>query len=156
MRHENLKLRSPAFAHEETMPSKYTCDGENISPPLAISGVPEGTETLVLIMEDPDVPPTIREDGMWDHWLLFNIPSDTAFIGEGEVPECVRGLTTRNVLQYGGPCPPDGEHRYLFRLYALDTTLDVPEGSTKEAVHVAMRGHVLESTTLMGRYARVV
>lgn len=149
-----MQLRSPAFGHEEVIPSKYTCDGDNISPPLAIDDIPEGTVSLVLIVEDPDVPKSVREDGMWNHWVLFNIPPDTSRIGEGDAPEGVAGITTSNRLTYGGPCPPDGEHRYLFRVYALDTTIDLPEGATKLEVLAAIEGHVIESTTLMGRYRR--
>ncbi|MBP9760259.1 MAG: YbhB/YbcL family Raf kinase inhibitor-like protein [Candidatus Pacebacteria bacterium] len=150
-----MKVRSPAFGHTEMIPAKYTCDSENISPPLAIDGVPAGTVSLVCIVEDPDVPLTIRADGVWDHWVLFNIPPDTTRIGEGETPEGTAGMTTGGRLTYGGPCPPDGEHRYLFRVFALDTTLDLLEGATKVQVQKAMEGHILESTTLVGRYARI-
>lgn len=152
---DTMRVQSPAFGHEEVIPSKYTCDGENISPPIAIDAIPAGTVTLTLIVEDPDVPHTIREDGMWNHWVVFNIPPTTTRIGEGEAPKGVAGITTSGSLTYGGPCPPDGEHRYMFRVYALDTTLDLPEGASKEDVLTAMQGHILESTTLMGRYTRI-
>ncbi len=150
-----LYLRSPAFNHEGTIPSKYTCDGDNVSPPLAIDGVPVGTVSLVLIMDDHDVPVSVRPDGVWDHWVVFNIPPDVSRIPEAGQPEGVPGHNTRDSLTYGGPCPPDGAHRYLFKVYALDSMLDLPEGSTKQAVLDAMQGHVLESTTLMGRYQRI-
>lgn len=149
-----LTVLSPAFEHEGLIPSKYTCDGDNVSPPLAIDGIPKGTVSLVLVVEDPDVPWTIREDGVWDHWVVFNMPPDTTRIAEGEIPQGTLGRTTQGVRAYGGPCPPDGEHRYLFRVYALDTWLRLPEGSTKKEVLEMSKGHVLESTTLMGRYRR--
>jgi Raf kinase inhibitor-like YbhB/YbcL family protein len=150
-----LYLRSPAFNHEGSIPLKYTCDGENISPPLAIDGVPEGTISLVLTMDDHDVPPSVRPDGVWDHWVVFNIPPTVYRIPEDAPPMGIPGSTTNGTTTYEGPCPPNGEHRYLFKVYALDTLLDVPEGSNKQAVLDALQGHILESTTLMGRYKRV-
>lgn len=149
-----LYLRSPAFHHEGTIPSKYTCDGENISPPLAIDGFPEGTVSLVLIMDDHDVPASVHPDGVWDHWVVFNIPPSLARIPEDTQPQGVAGINTRGFTTYSGPCPPNGEHRYLFKVYALDTTLNLPAGSSKQAVLDAMQGHILEGTTLMGRYKR--
>lgn len=151
---EEMQLTSPAFENKGTIPSEYTCDGENISPELRVANVPEGTKSLVLIMEDPDVPEFVREDGMWDHWVVFNIPPDTVVIPKGEEPEGVQGLTTANKLGYGGPCPPDAEHRYFFMLYALDTELDEQEGATKEAVRMAMKHHILAKAELLGRYVR--
>ncbi len=145
-----MRVRSPAFAHEEVMPSKYTCDGEDMSPPLAIEDVPEGTVSLALIMDDPDAP-----NATWDHWVVFNIPPDQTRIGEGEEPEGDAGLNSWGRRGFGGPCPPNGEHRYLFRVYALDTMLELPEGASKPEVLRAVEGHVLESATLMGRYARI-
>lgn len=150
-----MKIESPAFEEGGSIPVRYTCDGENISPELRFSGVPESAVSLVLLMEDPDVPRYVREDGMWDHWVVFNIPADTVLIREGESPEGVMGSTTRGTLSYGGPCPPDKEHRYYFRLYALDVELSLDEGATKQEVLDAMEGHVLVEAVLMGRYARV-
>ena len=149
-----MKLASTAFEHEGKIPSKHTCDGENINPPLIISDVPSGTKTLVLIMDDPDVPKSIREDGMWDHWVVFNIPSTLGEIKEGEEPAGTAGVGTSGNLNYFGPCPPDREHRYFFKLYALDAELDLPEKSTKQQVETAMKGHILEKAELMGRYER--
>lgn len=148
-------VRSPAFHHEGIIPSKYTCDGDNVSPPIAIDNAPPKTSSFVLIVDDHDVPLSVRPDGVWDHWVVFNIPGTTSRIGEGEAPSGILGRTTSGTLTYGGPCPPDGEHRYLFKVYALDTWIRLPKGSTKAKVLEMMRGHVLESTTLMGRYARV-
>ena len=150
-----MKITSSAFGHEEKIPSKYTCDGENINPPLSFSGIPAEAKGLALIMDDPDVPKHLRPDGMWDHWVVFNIPPNLASLDEGEEPSGVRGIGTGQNLDYYGPCPPDREHRYYFRLYALDTELDLPEGVTKKEVESAMEGHILEQAVLMGRYERV-
>ena len=149
-----MKLTSTAFGHQEKIPSKYTCDGANISPPLSISDVPSQAKSLVLIMDDPDVPKRLRKDGMWDHWVVFNIPASLTEIKEGEEPEGTHGIGTSNNLDYNGPCPPDREHRYFFKLYALDTELKLPEQAKKQQVEKAMEGHVLAKTELMGRYER--
>ncbi len=149
-----MKLTSTAFGHQEKIPSKYTCDGANISPPLSISDVPSQAKSLVLIMDDPDVPKRLRKDGMWDHWVVFNIPASLTEIKEGEEPEGTHGIGTSNNLDYNGPCPPDREHRYFFKLYALDTELKLPEKVKKQQVEKAIEGHVLAKTELMGRYER--
>ena len=149
-----MKLASSAFGQEKKIPSRYTCDGENISPPLSISEVPEGAQSLALIMEDPDVPRHLREDGMWNHWVVFNMPANLGEILEGHEPQGIGGIGTNGKQGYYGPCPPDREHRYFFRLFALDAKLDLPEKATKEDVETAMEGHVLEQTELMGRYRR--
>ncbi len=149
-----MKLTSTVFEHEGKIPSKYTCDGENVNPPLVFSGIPQNAKSLVLIMEDPDVPKHLRPDGMWNHWVVFNIPPDTKGVNENQEPKGTAGITTSNKLKYGGPCPPDREHRYFFKLYALDTTLDLKQGATKEQVLEAIKGHVLAEAELMGRYQR--
>jgi Raf kinase inhibitor-like YbhB/YbcL family protein len=150
-----MKLSSPAFEDQGHIPAKYTCDGENIVPPLKIENAPEGTKSYVLIMEDPDVPKYVRDDGMWDHWIVFDIPADTTEIKEGKEPRGVHGITTKNELKYGGPCPPDAEHRYYFILHALDVeSIGEQEGATKDAVRAAMKGHLLAKAELMGRYVR--
>ncbi len=149
-----MNINSTAFTHEGKIPSKYTCDGENTNPPLEFSDVPTNAKSLVLIMEDPDVPKHLRADGMWNHWVVFNIPPDTKGVAENSQPKGTAGITTSNKLKYGGPCPPDREHRYFFKLYALDTTLNLPEGATKEQVLAAMKGHVLAEAVLMGKYQR--
>ena len=149
-----LQLTSESFENEGMIPSVYTCDGQNINPQLSISGVPAEAKSLVLIMDDPDVPTHIREEGMWDHWIVFNIPPDTAEIAEGRTPPGVEGLGTHGDSGYFGPCPPDGEHRYFFKLYALDTMLDLPEKSDKLTVQKTMTGHVIDQSHLMGRYNR--
>lgn len=143
-------IRSPAFNHEETIPSKYTCEGEDTSPPLAFDEIPVGTVSLTLIMDDPDAP-----NGTWDHWVLFNVPPTHTRLGGGTESEGVHGANSWGMREYGGPCPPSGEHRYLFKVYALDSMLPLVEGASKNEVLAAMEGHVLESTTLMGRYKKV-
>jgi Raf kinase inhibitor-like YbhB/YbcL family protein len=155
MQRNTLTLRSPAFAHGERIPSVYTCDGKNVSPPLAIDNIPSDTKSLTLIVEDPDVPQYVREDGVWVHWVVYNMPPDTSRIAE-EMDTCgVQGLTTKGVCAYGGPCPPDREHRYLFTVYALSEMLPLQSGATKEQVLRAQEGLVLQHAVLMGRYARI-
>ena len=154
-----MKLESSAFEHEGTIPAKYTCDGSppagGISPPLKISDVPPGTRSLFLNMDDPDVPKSIRPDGLWNHWLVWNIPPETTEITEGQEPAGVVGKNTGGKFGYQGPCPPDREHRYFFKLYALDTMLDLPaETAAKADLEKAMEGHILAQAELMGRYNR--
>ena len=150
----NMQLNSLAFNYNEAIPTKYTCDGENVSPPFVISDVPEGTQSLALIMDDPDVPTTVQSDGVWNHWVVFNIPPDTKEIVEGQEPAGVHGKGTSGDAGYYGPCPPDREHRYFFKIYALDTMLDLPEGSSKADVERVMEGHTLDKAELVGRYER--
>jgi len=149
-----MKLESTAFEHGGKIPSKHTCDGENSNPPLTIADVPSGAKSLVLIMDDPDVPKSIRKDGMWDHWVVFNIPPDLPEIKTGEEPEGVHGAGTGGNENYFGPCPPDREHRYFFKLYALDAKLDLPRKASKRQVEAAMEKHIIAQTELMGRYER--
>lgn len=149
-----LKLTSSAFEHNSKIPSLYTCDSDNVNPPLSISSVPKGTQSLALIMDDPDVPKNLRADGMWDHWVVFNVPPTTTEILEGEEPEGIHGIGTSENSDYNGPCPPDREHRYFFKLYALDVELNLEEGATKKEVEEAMEGHVLQETILVGLYER--
>ena len=145
----NMKLTSSAFENGENMPAEFTCDGEGISPPLAISEVPENTKSLVLISDDPDAPA-----GMWVHWVVFNIPPDTKEILQGTEPQGVQGVTDFGRTGYGSPCPPSGTHRYFFKLYALDTELGLTEGSGKGEVVQAMEGHILAQAELIGEYQR--
>jgi len=149
-----MKLTSPAFRHMSDIPKKYTCQGEDISPPLRIADVPKNARSLVLIMEDPDVPKYIREDGMWDHWIVFNIPPQTTEIPEAENPPGTPGRNTRGTNKYQGPCPPDRKHRYFFKLFALDVMLSLKEGSTKKEVESAMQGHILAQAELIGLYEK--
>jgi Raf kinase inhibitor-like YbhB/YbcL family protein len=150
----NIIVRSPAFKHEETIPSKYTCDGENMSPPIAIDNVPDNTSSIVLIMDDPDA----TNGETWDHWVVFNIPENLTRIGEGEEPkEGVPGNNSWGNTGYGGPCPPEesGPHRYFFKVYALDSSLRLQKGATKKEILDAMQGHIVAKGELMGKYARM-
>lgn len=149
-----MQLTSPAFKNSETIPRRFGRDFENINPPLLIESVPAGTISLALIMDDPDVPPAAGVP-VWDHWVVFNIPPDTTHIPEAWKPVGVRGKGTRGELDYGGPRPPDREHRYYFRVYAIDNVLDLEEGSSKQDVLDAMDGHVLASAELMGRFSPI-
>lgn len=143
-----MTLTSPSFNQNEAIPPQFSCDGEDISPELAWTGVPDGTASLVLIMDDPDAP-----IGTWDHWLLFNMPPDLDGLPQGGTAG-TDGSNSWNRTGYGGPCPPGGTHRYFFKLYALDTTLDLPGGTAKGALEASMDGHILGQTELMGTYTR--
>ncbi|MCA9874764.1 MAG: YbhB/YbcL family Raf kinase inhibitor-like protein [Anaerolineales bacterium] len=146
----SVSLTSPTFADGEAIPPKYTCDGEDISPPLSWQGVPEEAASLVLIMDDPDAP-----GGTWVHWVLYNIPPALSSLPENAAAGAVafgQGYNSWQRPGFGGPCPPSGTHRYFFTLYALDSQLSLPENATKEDVENALAGHILVQTQLMGTY----
>ena len=143
-----MKLSSVAFQHQKSIPSKYTCDDSDVSPPLQISGVPPNAKSLALVMDDPDAPM-----GTWDHLVMWNLSPDTE-IKEGTLPKGTVGKNSWGKTNYGGPCPPSGTHRYFFKLYALDTVLNLPAGSTKKQLKAAMKGHILAEAVLMGTYQR--
>ena len=151
-----MKLTSPAFEHEGMIPAKYTCDGENISPPLKWEGAPDKAKSLVLIADDPDAPV-----GIWVHWVLYDLPPKLTELPEKIPPKKVlkkggtHGLNDFKKLGYGGPAPPSGTHRYYFKLYALDIKLDLQSGLTKKKLLEAMKGHVLAEGKLMGKYQRI-
>ena len=147
-----MKIISKAFENNSLIPAKYTCNGENVNPPLEFVDVPAEAKSLVLIMDDPDVPSQVREDRMWDHWVKFNIPPSVKFIKENSEPEGIAGIGTSNNLKYHGPCPPDRKHRYFFKLYALDTKLNLSEGTTKTEVEKAMSNHIIAQAELIGLY----
>lgn len=149
-----MRLESSAFENEGVIPVKYACDGEKINPPLAFLDIPVGTKSMVLIMEDPDVPRSLRPDGMFDHWLIWNIPPNTKSIEEGTTPPGVVGQNTRGNLEYAPPCPPDREHRYFFTLYAIDSLLQLERTSGKSTLLKAIEGHIIDYAQLMGRYDR--
>jgi Raf kinase inhibitor-like YbhB/YbcL family protein len=149
-----MKLSSPAFKEGEVIPSLYTCEGKNINPLIEIDQVPPDAKSLVLICDDPDVPKTIRPDGIYDHWVVFNIPPTVRKIPENSTPPGLQGKNTAGQNKYTGPCPPDREHRYFFKLYALDKTLDLKAGATKKEVEKAMHGHIIAQTELMGRFEK--
>lgn len=144
-----MKLTSPAFSHNEAIPAQYTCEGADISPALQWTTPPKDTKSFALIVDDPDAPGKV-----WVHWILFNIPANVDTIAENMPSSSfTQGATDFNGAQhYGGPCPPSGNHRYHFTLYALDTMLDLPAGASKRQLLAAMRNHILEETTLIGTY----
>lgn len=144
-----ISLKSSAFNHNDSIPPKYTCQGENINPPLEIKGVHPAAKSLVLIMDDPDAPA-----GTWVHWTVWNTPPTTANIAENSKPEGVEGTTSFGKPGYGGPCPPSGTHRYFFKLYSLDTMLDLSPDAKKEDLEKAMEGHILDKTELIGLYQK--
>jgi len=144
---KELIITSPVFGNNEYIPAKYTCDGEDVNPPLKIEYVPEGTQSLVLIVDDPDAPA-----GTWSHWTVWNIPPAEK-IEENSVPG-VEGLNDFGRHSYGGPSPPSGTHRYFFKVYALDTKLDLDKNSRKNDVEEAMEGHVLAKGEIIGLYSR--
>lgn len=152
-----MRITSTAFGAGSSIPARYTCDDGEESPPLAIEGVPEGAASLALVMEDPDVPKTLRADGLYVHWVLYDIPAATRAVPEGGTPGTL-GQNTAGERAYAGPCPPPQyeprEHRYVFTLYALDTMLGLREGASKEELLTAMEGHILGTAQLVGRYAR--
>ncbi len=153
----SLTLTSPTFENGGLIPSRFTCDGENVNPEIHIDGVPEGTKSLVLVADDPDIPDSVKMHmsiEKFDHWTLFNIPPDTTVIPAGGRVGTF-GLTSRGGARYVGPCPPDREHRYFFRLYALSEMLAFSATPTQEEVETAARNVTIESTTLMGRYQRI-
>lgn len=145
-----LQLSSPAFEHNGAIPSKYTCDGSDISPPLKISGVPPSAASIAIIVDDPDAPA-----GTWVHWVVWNIDPRVTLVGEGKVPQGgAEGLTDFGRNSYGGPCPPSGTHRYFFKVYALDTVLKLDKKTTKAMLEKAMKGHVIAQSELVGLYRR--
>jgi Raf kinase inhibitor-like YbhB/YbcL family protein len=149
-RMEALTISSPAFNNDQAIPARYTCDGDNVSPPLVIGNTPPKARMLALIMDDPDAPV-----GTWVHWVVWNIPVQTLEIPEnGLPPGAVMGRNDWKRSSYGGPCPPSGTHRYFFRLYALDTSLLLTSTTTKIGLERAMQGHILARGELMGTYRR--
>ena len=145
-----MKIESPVFQDNEMIPARYTCDGEDVSPPLMFSGVPDGTRSLVMIVDDPDAPA-----GTWVHWTLWNIPPETRSITEDSVPPgAVQGITSFGKSGWGGPCPPSGRHHYYFKLYALDIEVELPPTCMAHDLHHAMEGHILCQAQLIGLYRR--
>ncbi|OUL36857.1 hypothetical protein BV372_05220 [Nostoc sp. T09] len=152
-----MEIRSSAFFIGNTIPFKYTCDGDDISPPIYWQDPPQGTQSFALILDDPDAPKQT-----FTHWVVYNIPADNRELPEGITQEPklpnggVQGKNSFGKLGFGGPCPPPkhGAHRYFFKIFALDQSLDLPPGATKEELLQAMEGHVLDKAEVMGRYAR--
>jgi Raf kinase inhibitor-like YbhB/YbcL family protein len=152
---KTMEIKSSSFNHEDMIPARYTCDGQNISPPLAWSGAPKETKSFALICDDPDAPA-----GIWVHWVIFDIPANVNSLPEKvSRQEEIAGLgksgkNTSHRFGYDGPCPPGGTHRYYFKLYALDTMLNLNAGLSKEELLKAMKGHVLAEAQVMVRYKR--
>jgi Raf kinase inhibitor-like YbhB/YbcL family protein len=151
-----IQVTSPAFKEGETIPERYTCEGDDLSPPLVWSQPPEGTKSLAMICEDPDAP-----RGMWVHWVLYGLPPDSTSLPEAVPPDTVlanqvvQGKNDWGRIGYGGPCPPPGSaHRYFFKLYALDADLELQPGATRKELLQEMEGHMLAEGQLMGRYKR--
>jgi Raf kinase inhibitor-like YbhB/YbcL family protein len=157
----SFSLSSHVFEKNGTIPSKYTCDDQNINPPLLITGIPENTVSLTLIMDDPDIPQQIKDErgiDTFDHWLVYNISPEVTVFAEGIESVGQPGLNGRGEAGYIGPCPPPEyeptEHRYFFKLYALDTKLSFPKNPTKAELMEAMEGHIISQTELIGLYDR--
>lgn len=151
----NIKVESAAFNSMGAIPVKYSCDGEDVSPPLRWGDVPEGTKSIAIISDDPDAPV-----GTWVHWVCYDIPPDVDSIAENipkaETLSCggKQGITDFRRIGYGGPCPPGGTHRYFFKVYALDVVLGLPAGKSKKEIETAMKGHILAQGELVGKYSR--
>ena len=150
-----IKITSPAFEEGGLIPKKYTCDGSNVSPPLRWDSVPAGTESIAIICEDPDAP-----SGTWMHWILFNLPAECRELAEN-IPDdetlhdsTRQGINDFGSIGYSGPCPPWGIHRYFFKIFALDCTLDIVHLVDKDILNLAMGDHILATGQLMGRYQR--
>jgi Raf kinase inhibitor-like YbhB/YbcL family protein len=155
----SMSITSPSFMHGHDIPPQHTCDGLNTSPPVQWVGVPSGTKSLALIVDDPDAPDPAAPQMTWVHWLLYNIPGSATGLAEAiadkNIPAgTLHGSNDWHRNNYGGPCPPIGTHRYFFKLYALDSVLPDLNKPTKAALEKAMQGHVLEQSSLMGLYQR--
>jgi len=144
-----IKVTSSAFQEGGNIPSKFTCDVSDTSPPLQIAGIPSNAKTLVLIADDPDAP-----GGLFTHWLVWNIPPQTILIAEGSAPKGLQGANDFGKSGYRGPCPPPGTHRYSFKIFALDRELELRSGAKRSEVDAAMKGHVIAHGELTGRYAK--
>ena len=146
-----LTITSPAFAEGAPIPARFTCEGSDVNPALHVSGVPPHAKSLALIMDDPDAPPKV-----WEHWTMINIPPDTEVMAENSVPKgALQLMNDFSRVNWGGPCPPPGKvHNYNFKLYALDTILNLPPSATKADVEKAMSGHIIEKAVLIGTYKR--
>jgi len=156
-----MEIKSRAFGEGGNIPSKYTCDGGNTIPPLEITNIPEKALSLSLIIDDPDIPDFVKQSRgieVFDHWVIFNIPvSDGAseyVIDEGKEPEGILGVNSSGENKYTGPCPPDKEHRYFFKVYALDSILSLSAGASKAEVERSMEGHIVNEAVLIGKYER--
>lgn len=145
-----MKISSPAFNHNQKIPAQYTCDGRNVNPPLVVADVPKETKSLVLIVDDPDAPAKT-----WVHWTVFNIDPSVLEVAENSAPRGgIEAMTDFGKPGYGGPCPPSGTHRYFFKLYALDSVLNLTSSATKQDIEKAMEEHILNTAQMIGLYSR--
>ena len=150
-----INVGSTVFTEGGMIPRQYTCDGEDISPPLSWSGIPKGTKSIAIIADDPDAP-----GGTWVHWLVYNLPPDLKGLPENVPAQKaladggIQGMTDFRRIGYGGPCPPSGTHRYFFKVYAIDTMLNLDPGAIKKRLLLSMEGHLLAEGELMGKYKR--
>ena len=150
-----FEISSPVFENNGIIPKAYTCGGENFSPPLSWNNIPPNAKSLALISDDPDA-----SAGTWVHWIIFNMPPNSKGLQEGVLPiqemahETKQGVNDFKKIGYGGPCPPSGTHRYFFKLYALNTKLNLEAGTTKKQLENAMKGHILTQAELIGKYKR--
>lgn len=145
-----MTITSPAFAADQEIPRKYGCSGTNTSPPLSFTGVPAGAKSLALVVEDPDAP-----GGLFTHWVVWNIPTTTTTVAENQPPAGgTEGVSSYGKAGWGAPCPPEGEHRYVFNLFAIDAELTLLPSTGREELLSAMKGHVLAQEALTGRYRR--
>jgi len=147
-----MEIKSTAFENEAQIPAAFTCDGQDLRPPFSVSGVPKGTKSLAIMFHDPDAPV-----GDWLHWSAWDLTPDTGSIVSESLPDrAVEGLTSSGITGYRGPCPPSGTHHYIFDLYALDTTLNLPSGTDRKTLETALGGHVLATARLTGLYRRKI
>jgi len=143
-----MEINSSVFQNNSFLPEKYTCDGENINPPLKISNIPSNTKSLVLIVDDPDA-------NNWTHWIVLNIPPNTFEISENSIPSnATEGITSWGKPGYSGPCPPSGIHRYFFKLFAVDTVLDLSPQATVDQILIAMQNHLVAQTKIIAKYSK--
>jgi len=154
-----LSITSPAFSNEGSIPTQYTCEGQDVSPPLEFNGAPAAAKSLALIVDDPDAPDPAAPTRVWVHWIVYNLPPTTKELPEAVPVNALPGGTRMGVNDwgkpsYGGPCPPIGRHRYFFKLYALDTVLSDVDRPSKAALEKAMQGHVIGTATLLGTYQK--
>ena len=155
----SLELKSAVFTDGGVIPSKYTCEGDDVAPPLEWDGIPDNAQSLVLIVDDPDAPDPEAPRMTWVHWVIYNLPADVRGLPEAATAEMLpagteQGMNDWQKIGYGGPCPPIGRHRYFFKLYALDTVLEGLSSPTKADVEAAMEGHVIAQTELVGTYKK--
>jgi len=154
-----LAMTSAAFTDGGRIPSKYTCEGEDLSPPLSWTGIPDGAKSLALIVDDPDAPDPAKPQRVYVHWVAYNISPKTGGLSEGASKNAmpaasITGLNDWDKPEWGGPCPPIGRHRYFFKLYALDVVLDPLPSATKKDLELAIQGHVIDQVELMGTYQK--